>query len=351
MCLLLLISCALPTTAGATAGNGTNQQWIGPAAATNQAIVFKPSCDAQGSNCKKCLDLAGGSTANGTPIDIWDCVGNANQKWTYDPKTSAIQYLNDTKKCIDVPGSSTTNGVKLWLWDCNGGKQQGWKGAGIYQFESQLDNGKCMDLSGGDTTNGNKLQIWDCVGSPPTPTPAPVSPTPGSPTPAPPSVCTGNSTDLAAVECAAWQDLYDATNGPKWSPYCSDARSDPCSCNFGGHSTIPYGYGLRCTGGENPIHITYMILHENNLRGTIPSSLAKLSKMTTLFLYSNRLTGLLPPLPFAQYNYDGNGCDLDNPSDARYHCTEPNCNHFKCPLPAGSEQCTWDQGVPGVHCK
>ena len=214
MCLLLLISCALPTTAGATAGNGTNQQWIGPAAATNQAIVFKPSCDAQGSNCKKCLDLAGGSTANGTPIDIWDCVGNANQKWTYDPKTSAIQYLNDTKKCIDVPGSSTTNGVKLWLWDCNGGKQQGWKGAGIYQFESQLDNGKCMDLSGGDTTNGNKLQIWDCVGSPPTPS------------------CTGNSSGLNAVSCAAWQDLAKATNIAGWTS-CSGALLDPCSCDHG----------------------------------------------------------------------------------------------------------------------
>jgi hypothetical protein len=155
-----------------------------------------------------------------------------------------------------------------------------------------------------------------------------------------PSVCTGVSAGLAAGECAAWQELYDATNGPKWSE-CSDARSDPCSCSTSG----PGGdYAeVRCTGG----HIIYMQLVENNLRGTIPSSLAKLSKMTALALAYNRLTGLVPSLPFAQYT--GNvGCRLDSPS-GQYACTEPNCNHFKCPLPAGSKQCK-DEGA-GVHCK
>jgi hypothetical protein len=138
---------------------------------------------------------------------------------------------------------------------------------------------------------------------------------------------------LVPEELSAWQDLYDATNGSKWSS-CSDARSDPCACG-----------GVGCTAG----HITYMVLATNNLRGTIPSSLAKLSKMTTLTLNNNRLTGLVPSLPFAQYtDRYGGECVLDNPTG----CTEPNCNHFKCPLPAGSEQCK-DASVsgPGVHCK
>jgi hypothetical protein len=154
----------------AALGN-TNQQWVGPTADTGQAIVFKPSCDAQGKNCQKCLDLTGGSTDNGTPIDIWDCLGNANQKWVYG-QDFAIRYQANTSKCIDLPGSSTANGNTLWLWDCNGGNQQQWKGGGVYQFESGLDSTKCMDLGGGDTTNGNKLEIWDCAGGP-TPAPAP----------------------------------------------------------------------------------------------------------------------------------------------------------------------------------
>ena len=30
----------------------------------------------------KCLDVRGPSTANGTPVQMWDCVGVANQRWT-----------------------------------------------------------------------------------------------------------------------------------------------------------------------------------------------------------------------------------------------------------------------------
>jgi Leucine-rich repeat (LRR) protein len=78
-------------------------------------------------------------------------------------------------------------------------------------------------------------------------------------------------------------------------------------------------------------------LDANNLNGTIPSSLASLTRLTNLDLEQNALTGLVPPLPFKQYS---GACRLDNLAD----CVEPNCNHFKCPLPAGIEQCE-------VHCK
>jgi cathepsin L len=42
-------------------------------------------------------------------------------------------------------------------------------------------------------------------------------------------LCTGASSSLESAQCIAWQELYDATNGPKWND-CSDSRSDPCSC-------------------------------------------------------------------------------------------------------------------------
>jgi hypothetical protein len=31
------------------------------------------------------------------------------------------------------------------------------------------------------------------------------------------TTCSGKSTDLAPAECAAWQELFDSTNGPKVS--------------------------------------------------------------------------------------------------------------------------------------
>jgi uncharacterized surface protein with fasciclin (FAS1) repeats len=67
--------------------------------------------------------------------------------------------------------------------------------------------------------------------APGTPTPGPASPTPGSPTPvpAPPGACTGSSSGLNAVTCAAWQDLAKATNIAGWTK-CSGTLLDPCSC-------------------------------------------------------------------------------------------------------------------------
>jgi hypothetical protein len=83
-----------------------------------------------------------------------------------------------------------------------------------------------------------------------------------------------------------------------------------------------------------------MDLSGNNLKGTIPSSLASLTKLSSIVLFGNALTGLVPPLPFKQYSYR---CKLDYTGGS---------NHFKCPLPAGSEQCDAGGGAgSGVHCK
>jgi hypothetical protein len=87
-----------------------------------------------------------------------------------------------------------------------------------------------------------------------------------------------------------------------------------------------------------------LILDKNNLKGTIPSCLASLTLLKQLDLRCNALTGLVPPLPFKQYSGDGSGgCGLDAPESG-------GSNHFKCPLPAGNEQCKIG-GSAGVHCQ
>ena len=167
------------------------------------------------------------------------------------------------------------------------------------------------------------------------------------------ATCTGSSSGLNAASCAAWQDLAKATNITGWT-HCSGALLDPCSCNTYNivdcadgnitklfllknnlKGTIPSSLGSLTRLEE-------LDLDENNLEGTIPSSLASLTRLTYLSLQYNTLTGLVPPLPFKQYS---NMCLLDAPPSLPYPCFEPYCNHFKCPLPAGSKQCDT------VHCK
>jgi hypothetical protein len=113
-------------------------------------------------------------------------------------------------------------------------------------------------------------------------------------------------------------------------------------CNFTG--TIPAALGLMSS-------LITMDISYNQLTGSIPGSLALLSQLVVLSTEQNRLTGKVPKLPFSQYNggslYPGRHlCQMDNP-DA---CTEPNCNHFSCPLPPRSDTCKASWG-DGLHCK
>jgi hypothetical protein len=175
-------------------------------------------------------------------------------------------------------------------------------------------------------------------------------PTPAPPTPPPPPPCTGSSSGLNEVSCAAWQDLAKATNIAGWSK-CNGNLLSPCSCvsvtcadnditkidlsASGLTGTIPSSLGSLAK-------LTSMDLFQNGLKGTIPPSLASLAKLTRLCLYFNFLTGLVPPLPFKQYSND---CVLDQPNSCAIMKT---CNHFKCPLPVGSDQC---KTGGGVRCK
>jgi fructan beta-fructosidase len=106
----------------------------------------------------KCVDVSGSNTANGTPIQIWDCNGSGAQQWTRQGDT-----LRALGKCLDVVYGGTANGTKVWLWDCNGSGAQVWQVAANSSLRNP-QSGRCLDLPNGNTANGNQLQIWDCHG-------------------------------------------------------------------------------------------------------------------------------------------------------------------------------------------
>ena len=61
----------------------------------------------------KCLDAAGQGTTNGTRVIIWDCTGTANQQWNVN--TNGTITGAQSGLCLDVNGGSTANGALAQL--------------------------------------------------------------------------------------------------------------------------------------------------------------------------------------------------------------------------------------------
>jgi len=110
----------------------------------------------------KCLDVEGPNVANGTPVQIWDCVGVVNQKWTLTPAGELVDLHSG--KCLDVRGPSSANGTPVQIWDCDGVANQQW----IFGTDNTLQGyaGKCLTIPDGNTMNGTNVQIWDCTSEP-----------------------------------------------------------------------------------------------------------------------------------------------------------------------------------------
>ncbi|SDO64875.1 ricin-type beta-trefoil lectin domain protein [Lentzea jiangxiensis] len=106
----------------------------------------------------KCLDVTGGSTANGTLPQLWTCFSGPNQTWTL----SSDGTVRGLGKCLDVTGNGTADGSAVQLWDCFGGPNQRWTATNGTLVN--VGANKCLDVIGHNTADGAKLQIWSCTG-------------------------------------------------------------------------------------------------------------------------------------------------------------------------------------------
>jgi beta-glucanase (GH16 family) len=105
----------------------------------------------------KCVDVRAANSANGTPVQLYDCNGTPAQQWTL-PGDGSVRALG---KCLDVTAAGTGNGTLIQLYDCNATGAQVWR----VQTNGTLVNpqsGRCLDDPGGSTANGTQLIIWDC---------------------------------------------------------------------------------------------------------------------------------------------------------------------------------------------
>ena len=83
------------------------------------------------SHSNKCLEPSGGSTADLVTIVGNTCTAMASQLWTFQPVANVAggyQIVNaQSGKCVDVTGGSLSNGAQLIQFTCNGGANQTWK--------------------------------------------------------------------------------------------------------------------------------------------------------------------------------------------------------------------------------
>ena len=87
--------------------------------------------------------------------------------------------------------------------------------------------------------------------------------------------------EIPISECQALVTLYNQTNGAGWTTRNGWLDSNtPCSW-----------YGIACTNQR----ISQLTLSNNQLNGTIPPEIGRLTELTHLTLYQNVLTGQLPP--------------------------------------------------------
>ncbi|MFF7969043.1 lectin [Streptomyces sp. NPDC007903] len=109
----------------------------------------------------KCLDVAGGSSANGTAVQLYDCNGSTAQQWT----VAADGSVRALGKCLDVVSASTADGAKVQLYDCNGTGAQRWSYNAATGDVVNTAADKCLDVTDNSSANGARVQIWSCTGA------------------------------------------------------------------------------------------------------------------------------------------------------------------------------------------
>ncbi|MFD4524121.1 ricin-type beta-trefoil lectin domain protein [Streptomyces sp. NPDC058470] len=108
----------------------------------------------------RCVDADRSSSDNGTPVQLYDCLGNAAQSVS-NPGDGTLRILG---RCLDAVDFGTADGTAVQLWDCHGGPNQQWVVNGAHDIVNPAAN-KCLDVRNNFSANKTRLQIWTCTGA------------------------------------------------------------------------------------------------------------------------------------------------------------------------------------------
>ncbi|MBM9509258.1 ricin-type beta-trefoil lectin domain protein [Actinacidiphila acididurans] len=106
--------------------------------------------------------VTAGGTADRTPVALGSCTtGSAAQTWTHRSDGSLLNPASG--RCLDVPDGTTTPGaVQLQIYDCNGTAAQAWK---LPPGPLGGPGGLCADVVNADPASSTPVQLWGCNGT------------------------------------------------------------------------------------------------------------------------------------------------------------------------------------------
>jgi hypothetical protein len=122
---------------GGSSSNGTGLIVYDNLDGGNQHYNFVPTPDGwyniRNQSTGKCLDLAGGPSAGaGSYVNEWDCQGQSTQEWSVESSyipadPGAVEIINAAKgMCLDVRGAFPFNDTPIDIWPCVGSANQKW---------------------------------------------------------------------------------------------------------------------------------------------------------------------------------------------------------------------------------
>lgn len=131
------------------------------------SYVVVPACSAS-----RCLDVAGGSSADGADVRVWasNMTGAQRVVAKADAETGLYELtFAGTGKALDVSGAGTAAGTNVQQWTANGAKAQRWaiseNADGTYSVESALAEGLSLDVAGAGDFDGAGIDVWPANGT------------------------------------------------------------------------------------------------------------------------------------------------------------------------------------------
>ena len=107
----------------------------------------------------KCADDNGNSSAVRAKVQIWSCVNDPSQQWSFTG--SELKHGN---LCMNDQGNKG-NGGHVILWTCNGAPNEVWKHTSSSEYVLK-SNGLCLDDPASSTRNGTQLELYRCHNGP-----------------------------------------------------------------------------------------------------------------------------------------------------------------------------------------